>query len=166
MSNIPTGFSEEEEEDDFQRAKYLTFLIQNKYYAFPIRDVKEIIEVQEITAVPEVPNYCKGIINLRGAIIPIVDVRLRFKLSEAEYTERTCIVVVMIGDVLIGFVVDTVDEVVDIDDENISPAPAIRADGSSKYITGVGKIDGKIIMLLDANKLLKEDDIAAMASAC
>ena len=124
MSNIPTGFSEEEE-DDFQRAKYLTFLIQDKYYAFPIRDVKEIIEVQEITAVPEVPNYCKGIINLRGAIIPIVDVRLRFKLKEAEYTERTCIVVVMIGDVLIGFVVDTVDEVVDIDDENISPAPAI-----------------------------------------
>lgn len=165
MSNMPLGFSDEEEED-FQQAKYLTFLIQNKYYAFPIAAVKEIIEVQDITAVPEVPSYCKGIINLRGAIIPIVDVRLRFKMPETEYTERTCIVVVTIGELLIGFVVDTVDEVIDIDNENIAPPPAIKTDKSSKYITGVGKVNGKIVMLLDANKMLNEEDIESMASAC
>lgn len=163
MANILDRFNTEEEVD-MQSNKYLTFLIDKQFYAFPIRDVIEIIEVQAVTPVPEFPSYVKGIINLRGRIIPIIDVRLRFHKEEAEYTERTCIVVVNITGIDIGFIVDTVDEVVDIDEENISAAPMISSDRSTRYIIGVGKINNRIILLLDANKMLNEEEISTLSS--
>ena len=163
MASILDRFNEEEEVD-MQSNKYLTFLIENQFYAFPIRDVLEIIEVQQSTPVPEFPVYVKGIINLRGRIIPIIDVRLRFHKEEAEYTERTCIIVVSISGIDIGFIVDTVDEVIDIDSENISAAPNITSDRSTKYITGVGRVDKRIILLLDANKLLNEEEMSNLMS--
>lgn len=152
------------EEIDLQEKKYLTFLIDKQFYAYPITDVIEIIAVQDITPIPEFPLYVKGIINLRGRIIPIIDVRLRFHKEEAEYTERTCIIVVNISGVDIGFIVDTVDEVLDIEDENISAAPMITSDRSTKYVTGVGKINGRIILLLDAHKMLNEEEITNLAA--
>lgn len=163
MAGILDRFNEEAEVD-MQSNKYLTFLIENQYYAFPIRDVLEIIEVQNSTPVPEFPEYVKGIINLRGRIIPIIDVRLRFHKAEAEYTERTCIIVVSIAGADIGFIVDTVDEVIDIEGDNISAAPAITNDRSTKYITGVGKVNGRIILLLDANKMLNEEEVSSLMS--
>lgn len=164
MAGILNRFTSEEEEVDLQSNKYLTFLIEKQYYAFPIRDVIEIIEVQEITPVPEFPDYAKGIINLRGRIIPIIDVRLRFHKKEEVYNERTCIIVVNISGLDIGFIVDTVDEVLDIEDENISAAPKISTDRSTKYITGVGKVENRIVLLLDANKMLSEDEISELSS--
>ncbi len=164
MADIYDRFAEAEEEVDLQADKYLTFLIDRQYYAFPIKDVIEIIEVQEVTGVPEFPPFAKGIINLRGNIIPIIDVRLRFRKPEAEYTERTCIVVVSINDMNVGYIVDTVDEVLDIGNEDIAPPPAVSSSGhSGKYITGVGKTTGKIVLLLDATKMLNDEEIAQIS---
>lgn len=162
MANILNRFHEEEEVD-LQQTKYLTFIVDRQYYAFPIKDIIEIIEVQDITFVPEAPDYVKGVINVRGRIIPVIDVRLRFRRQEAEYTERTCIVIVKIGEVEIGFVVDTVDEVVDLQDENISAPPKVQTDRSARYITGVGKIDERIVLLLDAEKMFSEDELGDLA---
>lgn len=162
MASILKRFNVEEEVD-LEAKKYLTFLIDKQFYAFPIRDVLSIIEVQEVIAVPEFPSYVKGIINLRGQIIPIIDVRLRFRKEEAAYTERTCFIVVTINDVNIGFVVDTVDEVIGIEDENISPPPAMATDGAARYLMGVGKIEGKIVLLLDAKKMLNDDELSSLA---
>lgn len=158
MANMIDRFNTEEEVDN-QKEKYLTFLLQNQLYAFPISNVIEIIEMQEITAVPEFPYYVKGIINLRGKIFPIIDVRLRFHKQEAEYTERTCIIIVSVNDAEIGFIVDTVDEVIDIDDSEISPPPKVSADSASKYVVGVAHLQEGIVLILEAAKLLNEKDI-------
>lgn len=163
MSNILNRFHTEEEVD-LQADKYLTFVIDKQYYAFTIKDVIEIIEVQAITPVPEFPPYVKGIINLRGKIIPVIDIRLRFHKEEAEYTERTCIIVVNITGIDVGFIVDTVDEVIDIDHADISGPPMISSDRSTKYVTGVGKINGRIILILDSNKVLNEKEVESLAS--
>lgn len=144
--------------------KYLTFLIDNQFFAFSIYDIETIIEIQEIVPIPEFPDYAKGIIKLRELIIPVIDVRLRFHKPEIEYNERTCIIVVGINKIQVGFIVDTVDEVVDIDPAHISPVPRIGggADGNlAKYIIGVGKPKGRIVMLLAANKMLNEDELRA-----
>ena len=160
MSDFLNKF-EEEEEVDYSLNQYLTFIIDKRYYAYPIKIVKEIIEMQDITEVPEFPEYSKGVINLRGTIIPIIDVRLRFHKPEAEYTEKTCIIVVYIGELEVGFIVDTVDEVLDLFDTDISAAPAITSDRHTRYIEKVGKKNKKIIMILDATKMLNDDDLKA-----
>jgi purine-binding chemotaxis protein CheW len=154
---------EEDNEAQSNEHKYLTFLIAGQYFAFSIYDIETIIEIQEIFPIPEFPEYAKGIINLRGLIIPVIDIRLRFHKPETEYNERTCIIIVAIGKIQVGFIVDTVDEVVDIDNSNISPLPKIGGGTGdmAKYITGVGKAKGKIIMLLAANKILNEDELKA-----
>lgn len=159
MSKILNRFNTDEDELDLQTDKYLTFLIDNQFYAFSIKDIIEIIEVQKITPVPEFPAYAKGIINLRGRIIPILDVRLRFNKDETTYTERTCIIVVTIKDKEFGFIVDTVDEVIDIDKDNIEGPPMITSEKSTRYITAVAKVDNKIVLILDSNKMLNDEEI-------
>ncbi len=161
MSSILNRFDEKEEDVNLDTEKYLTFLIDKQYYAYPIKDVREIIEMQPITEIPEFPSYAKGIIDLRNKVVPIIDVRLRFYKPEIEYTERTCIIVLDINDLQIGFIVDTVDEVIDISKENISSAPAITSDRSTRYIEGIGRVNSKIIMLLDALKMLNDEDLQA-----
>lgn len=161
MSSILERFEEKDEDIVLDIDKYLTFLIDNQYYAFPIKDVREIIEIQPITQIPEFPTYAKGIIDLRNNVVPIIDVRLRFYKPEIEYTERTCIIVLDIREIQIGFIVDTVDEVIDISKENISAAPAITTDRSTRFIEGIGRVNSKIIMLLNAIKMLNEEDLQA-----
>ena len=161
MSSILNRFDEKEEDVNLDTEKYLTFLIDKQYYAYPIKDVREIIEMQPITEIPEFPSYAKGIIDLRNKVVPIIDVRLRFYKPEIEYTERTCIIVLDIKDIQIGFIVDTVDEVIDISKENISSAPAITSDRSTRFIEGIGRVNSKIIMLLDAIKMLNDEDLQA-----
>lgn len=161
MSSILNRFDEKEEDINLDTEKYLTFLIDKQYYAYPIKDVREIIEMQLITEIPEFPSYAKGIIDLRNKVVPIIDVRLRFYKPEIEYTERTCIIVLDINDLQIGFIVDTVDEVIDISKENISSAPAITSDRSTRYIEGIGRVNSKIIMILDALKMLNDEDLQA-----
>lgn len=148
------------EEEDTQKDKYLTFALADETYGIDIAVVIEIIGIQMITSVPEVPDYVRGIINLRGKIIPVVDMRLRFKRDFREYTDRTCVVVIEVHDVLIGLIVDGVSEVLDITADNVVPPPALKA-SQNKYIRGIGKLkDNKddVVLLLDWEKLFSEDD--------
>ncbi len=165
MGDILNRFYEDDSEANEiieQSEKYLSFLLDKQYYAFHINDVREIIEMQEITPVPEFPDYAKGIINLRGVLIPVIDVRLRFCKVEAEYNERTCIIILNIKETLVGFIVDTVDEVLDIDKSDISGVPKLADSSTRKFITGVGKTASKIVMLLNAQKMLNEEEIMSL----
>ena len=152
------------EEEDTQKDKYLTFSLGDEVYGIDIRVVIEIIGIQKITNVPEVPDYVRGIINLRGKIIPVVDMRLRFWRDYREYTDRTCVIVVEINGVLIGLIVDGVSEVLDIAEKNVVPPPDLRA-SQNKYIRGIGKLESSVVLLLDWEKLFSEDDQELMGSA-
>lgn len=144
-------------DEDTQKGKFLTFGIDREVYGIEIRVVTEIISLQEITEIPEVPNYIKGIINLRGKIIPVMDIRLRFKKVFKTYNERTCIIIVEVHDLAIGLIVDEVAEVIFIDDQHIVSKPDMRS-VQNNYIKNIGKVDGKIKLILDCEKLIHADD--------
>lgn len=152
-----------EQEEDTQKGKYLTFLIGSETYAIEISYVTEIIGIQPITEVPEVPEYIRGIINLRGKIIPVMDVRLRFKKPFMEYAERTCVIVINVNEISIGLIVDSVAEVIAIPDSDIVAPPEVGK-GSSKYIKGIGKTGKDVILILDCGMLLTESDIEEIAN--
>lgn len=140
------------ENEDVQNGKYLEFLIEKEAYGIPIRFVIEIIGMQKVNALPEAPDYVKGIINLRGRIIPIVDMHLRLGKSEPQYTDRTCIVVVETEKLSAGLIVDSVTDVLRIDEKDIVPPPEINT-GSHGYLSGIGKVNGEVKLLLDCEKL-------------
>ena len=145
--------------------KYLTFLTDRQLFGVPIADVVQIVGIQTITEVPEFPSYAKGIINLRGSIIPLIDVRLRFGKPECEYNERTCIIVTSINEKAIGFIVDEVDAVTNIDDENISDPPKLTDDQTNTFLTGVATVEDRVVLLISTNKLLAEDALTVLCSA-
>ena len=139
------------------QGKYLTFWIEGQQFGMPICNVLEILAMQDITAVPEFPYYAKGIINLRGTIVPIIDVRSRMGKMEAEYTAHTCIIITSRGGRSVGCIVDAVNEVTAIAQENISDPP--RQDGVDMYsslLTGMAKMDNSIILLVNMQALLGE----------
>lgn len=146
--------------------KFLTFWTDGQIFGIPICDVVQIIGLQEITPVPESPAYSKGIINLRGNVFPVIDVRLRFHKEEAVYDERTCIIVSNIKGSYFGFIVDSVDEVTNIDKSAISPPPSLSVSTSSysAYLTGIGKLKDKVVLLLDTSKILSEEELEAVKS--
>lgn len=148
-----------EVDEDTQKGKFLTFSVGNENYGIEIKFITEIIGIQEITEVPELPDYIKGIINLRGKIIPVIDVRIRFKKEAVEYNDRTCIIVIDIKGVAVGLIVDTVSEVLTIDDENIVPPPDIKNGFHNKYVSGIGKVGNSVKLLLDCGKLLSDDEV-------
>lgn len=151
-------------EEDTQKDRYLTFLIEEECYGIEIKYVTEIIGMQAITQVPEQPNFIRGIINLRGKIIPVMDVRVRFKKEMKEYTERTCIIVVDINDLAIGLIVDRVSEVLTIPSENIAEPPIVY-NGGNRYLKNIGKVGTEVKLLLDCEKMLTEtmyDEIESM----
>jgi purine-binding chemotaxis protein CheW len=158
LSNV-TEQSVINQEEDTQKGKFLTFTLGNEAYGLEIKYVTEIIGVQEITEVPELPGYVKGIINLRGKIIPVMDVRLRFKKPFREYNDRTCIVVVDIKDISVGLIVDAVSEVMTIQEQDIVPPPDLNKGSSNKYIKGIGKVGNEVKLLLDCSKLLNDDEV-------
>ena len=145
--------------------KYLTFALAEEEYGLEILKVREIIGMMEITAVPRTPGYVKGVINLRGKVIPVVDLRLKVGMAEAERTDQTCIIVVDIGDVEMGIIVDQVREVLDIAGENIEDAPSLGDKVDTDFILGMGKLGEKVTILLDISKLLSKSDIADLATA-
>lgn len=151
-----------EQEEDTQKGKYLTFLIGSETYAIEISYVTEIIGIQPITEVPEVPEYIRGIINLRGKIIPVMDVRLRFKKPFMGYAERTCVIVINVNEISIGLIVDSVAEVISIPDSDIVAPPEVGK-GSSKFIKGIGKTGKDVILIMDCSMLLTEYDIEEIA---
>ncbi len=145
-------------EEDTMKDKFLTFNIGKEIYGIEIEYVTEIIGLQTITEMPELPEYIMGIINLRGKIIPVMDVRIRFKKPFREYNDRTCVIVVDIKDLSIGLIVDSVSEVLSIPDENIVNPPEINKGIQNKYIKGIGNSDKEVKLLLDCHKLLNGDD--------
>jgi len=163
MNNETNTFIDEMEEDT-QKGKFLTFSLGEEYYGIDIMYVTEIVGIQPITVVPELPNFIKGIINLRGKIIPVMDARLKFKKEPKEYNDRTCIIVVDVLDLSIGIIVDAVSEVVNISDENIVPPPNLNTSGR-KYIKSVGKSEGKVTLILDCEKLLDESEMDDLKGA-
>jgi len=142
-------------EEDTQKDRYLSFRIAKEDYALEIKYVTEIIVMQRITEVPNTPSYIKGVINLRGRVIPVIDVRERFHLAARDYDDRTCIVVVSVSEIAVGLIVDTVNEVLDIPADMVDPPPAAYSGIESSYISGMGKVGRKVKILLDARNVLK-----------
>lgn len=152
------------DERDTQKGKYVTFKSGNEYFGLKIQYVNEIIVFQEITKIPESEDYIKGLINLRGKIIPVIDVRLRFKQEPFEYTDRTCIIVVNVKNIVVGLIVEQIAEVVEIREENIIPSPSVgKADKSqNKYVYAIGRVGDKVKLLLDPDRLLNDEEINAL----
>ncbi len=147
-----------DQDEDTLKGKYLIFSMGAEMYGIEIRHITEIIGVQPITEVPRMPNYVKGISNLRGKIIPVMDVRLRFKKEPREYDDRTCIIVIDTNDISIGLIVDSVSEVLALRDDQIVPPPDVNRDGQ-KYIKGIGNVGGNVKLLLDCDKLLSAEEL-------
>jgi len=140
-----------------KEGKYLTFALGKEDYGLEILKVREIIGMMEVTAVPQVPEYVKGVINLRGKVIPVISLRRKFGMEEVKDTEATCIVVVNLDDILIGVIIDQVREVLDIHQANIEPAPNFGASVSTEFILGMGKIGEEVKILLNIEKILSDD---------
>lgn len=154
---------EDDENEDTQEGKFLSFRIGNEVYGIEIRHVTEIVGIQKITEVPDMPHYVKGVINLRGSVIPVVDVRLRFNMKPRDYDDRTCVIVVNVNESPIGLVVDAVREVISILPEQISPPPSVSKGEVTKYIQGIGRFDEDVIILLAMNELLYDKRIVTAA---
>jgi purine-binding chemotaxis protein CheW len=137
--------------------KYLTFCLDGEEYGLEILKVREIIGMMAITTVPRTPTFIKGVINLRGKVIPVIDLRTKFGLAEAERTDETCIIVVDVGDVEVGVVVDRVSEVRDIPGGDIDDPPSFGTTVDASFILGMGKIKEKVTILLDITRVLAQD---------
>jgi purine-binding chemotaxis protein CheW len=151
-----------------REGKYLTFTLAEEEYGIGILKIKEIIGMMPITSVPQTPDFVKGVINLRGKVIPVMDLRLRFGMPEIDYTERTCIIVVEIdgqaGTVLIGIVVDSVSEVLNIKGDDIEDTPSFGSKLDTVYILGMAKMEGAVKILLDINRVLGNEEIESLGA--
>lgn len=149
-----------------REGKYLTFTLAEEEYGIGILKIKEIIGMLPITSVPRTPDFVKGVINLRGKVIPVIDLRLRFGMGEIDYTERTCIIVVEIdgqaGTVLIGIVVDSVSEVLNVKGEDVEDTPTFGTRLDTEYILGMAKMEGGVKILLDINRVLSGEELAVL----
>ena len=156
-----------EDEEDTQKDKFLTFSLGTEVYGIEIKFVTEIIGMQSVTQIPDLPEYIKGIINLRGKIIPVVDVRLRFKKAYREYNDRTCIVVVDITGMALGLIVDAVEEVLTIIEQDIVLPPQLEH-GSyhQRFIKGIGKVGKDVKLILDSDRLLSDSEINGLEQVC
>lgn len=144
--------------------KYLTFNLAEEEYGLEILTVREIIGIMDITRVPQTANFMKGVINLRGKIIPVIDLRAKFGLSRATYNDQTCIIVVDVG-IPMGIIVDTVQEVHDIPEANIEPAPELGASVDTSFILGMGKVNNSVKILLDIRNVLTSDELVIVSEA-
>jgi len=156
-------WGEDEENEDSMANRYLLFNVASEEYGIGIENVIEIVGLQKITEVPEMPHHVKGVINLRGQVIPVLDVRLRFGIEPMEYGDRTCVIVVQLGEIQAGMIVDQVSEVRNIAEESVSAPPSIQSSMASEYIDGLARIEESVIILLDVMKLLGCQDLKAMA---
>ncbi len=151
-----------------QKEKYVTFKSGNEYFGLKIEYVNEIVVIQEIAQIPECEDYIKGLINLRGKIIPVMDVRLRFKQQPIEYTDRTCIIVINVKGTVVGLIVEKIAEVVELSAEDILEPPTLGKNDENRvnrYVYGIGKVGSGVKLLLDPDKLIKDEDIDVMEKA-
>lgn len=143
------------EQEDTQKDRYLTFRLGEEDYGFDIGDIIEIIGMQKITQVPSLPPYIKGVINLRGQGIPVMDMRIRFHLPARDYDQRTCIIVTEVAGQTMGMVVDRVNEVIDIPESQVEPAASRSTTTVDNFVKGLGKIGTEIKILLDIHRFLE-----------
>ncbi|MEW6182076.1 MAG: chemotaxis protein CheW [Bacillota bacterium] len=151
---LDVGSIEEDEEVENQDDKFLTFILGEGEYGIGIGSVTEIIRVQNITDVPDMPSHVRGVINLRGKVLPVMDVRLRFGMEERAYDDRTCIVVINVNNHTVGLIVDRVSEVLDIRKSDIEAPPQVKKGEGSRFVSGMGKVGEKVKILLNADRVL------------
>ncbi len=144
--------------------KYLTFLLDNEEYGVEILKIREIIGIMDITRVPQTPDFVEGVVNLRGKVIPVIDLRSKFGLQRTEYNDQTCIIVVDVG-MLMGVIVDTVQEVHNISADDIEPPPALGASVDTSFILGMGKVKDDVKILLDIDRVLTSGELVQMVEA-
>lgn len=148
----------EEEQQDVRQGKYMTFQVESDVYGLELKYVNEIIQMQPITPIPEVEHFIKGLINLRGKIIPVIDVADRFGKEPFTYTDRTCVIVIEVKSIEVGLIIENIAEVVSIEENDILPPPMINHNNvQNKFVRGIGKVDGEVKLLLDPVKLLSDD---------
>lgn len=152
-----------------QAGKYLTFHLAGEIQGIEILKVQEIIGIMEVTHVPQMPEFVRGVINLRGQVIPVVDLRLKLALPPQADTEKTCVIVVQVecatGRNTMGLIVDEVAEVADLNANQIEPAPAFGSNVHTEFILGMAKIGDRVVILIDIDRVLSTDEIAAMSQA-
>jgi len=154
-TKVDHGHDDDEDDVDEQLDnKFLTFQLDKEVYAVNILHVTEIIELLKVTPMPEADPCMKGVINLRGKVIPVMSIRLRFEMKEVDYTAKTCIVVVRVGEIEMGIIVDSVCEVLDIDDSNITEPPTLRENSDKRFVKGMGKDKENVIIILDLDKVI------------
>lgn len=156
--------NEDAQNEDAQKGMFMTFQTGKEFFGISISYVNEIIVMQDITAIPEVDDYIMGLINLRGKIIPVIDVRTRFKMEPTEYTDRTCIIVIDVKSMTIGLIVEKIAEVDTIKDDDIMPPPSFGKKGQehNKYVYGLARTGETMKLLIDPEKLIKDEDIEVL----
>lgn len=143
--------------------QYMTFKSGAEFYAIELKYVNEIMGIQPITEIPGVEDYIRGLINLRGKIVPVIDVRIRFKQEPFAYNDRTCIIIVDVKNTVIGLIVETIADVVTIRDEDIEiPATLTSSKTKNRYVYGFGKVGDEVKVLLNPEKLIRDEDITAL----
>lgn len=158
MAQVDTGTSDLTTAD-----QYLTFQLGDEEYGLEILKVREIIGMMDITAVPRTPDFVRGVINLRGNVIPVIDLRMKFGMEAVEQTEETCVIVVDVEGLETGIVVDRVSDVLDIGGDSIQDAPSFGASVDTDFILGIGKAEGRVTILLDISQVLTADDVAQLS---
>lgn len=154
-----------DDEASVNTEKYLSFFLGNEEYAMEILSVREIIGLMDITPLPQTPEYVKGVINLRGKIIPVIELRSKFNLTSVEYTEQTCVIVVEVGSddgsepFAMGLIVDSVREVLDICKDAVEPPPTFGCNIPLSYIEGIGKVKEKVIVLLNVDQIVTSAEV-------
>jgi len=169
MAELAETIDQAVRSNEGREGKYLSFSLDNEEYGIGILKVKEIIGMMAITPVPQTPEFVKGVVNLRGKVIPVVDLRLRFGMETIDYTERTCIIVVEIAaqaeTVQVGIVVDSVSEVLNIKEDEIEDTPTFGTKLNTDYILGMAKMEEGVKILLDINRVLSAEEIATIENA-
>lgn len=164
MTNQSTGQVNQQQEDESRTfehelaGKYLTCHLAEEYYGVPISPIDDIIEIKEITAVPQTADFVQGVINLRGSVIPVIDMRTKFGMDFREYDRKTCIIVITLDDFQTGLIVDRVDEVIEFADDEINPSPSMGHEIKTDFIAGMGRRQDDLVILLDLENILAEEE--------
>jgi purine-binding chemotaxis protein CheW len=157
-ANQPTS----KDDAELSGGEYLTFILGSEEYGVEILKVQEIRSYEAVTKIANTPDFIKGVINLRGSIVPIIDLRMRFKLTQAEYNDSTVVIILNLSNRIIGMVVDGVSDVLELKSSQISPVPELVSNIDTKYLLGLGTIDGRMLILVDIEQLMSSKEMALM----
>jgi purine-binding chemotaxis protein CheW len=153
------------EEAELSGGEYLTFILGEEEYGIEILKVQEIRSYEAVTKIANTPEFIKGVINLRGSIVPIIDLRMRFKLSKAEYNDTTVVIILNLNNRTMGMVVDGVSDVLELKSSQISPVPELVSSIDTKYLLGLGTVDERMLILVDIEQLMSSKEMALMEAA-